>query len=101
MTDDRGRIQKLAEVTLSLQRCGKRVHKSGVDGAVIIETVYVEEPERLAGLRNRSAHRGAPVVLGQWQFLIGDDAGEEEISGVQFVVAEKIVQIAVELVGAG
>ena len=98
--------QELAEVALLLERRRKRVHKTGVNRAVVVEAVHVDEPERFApfgNLRNGPAHGSTPIILGQRQFLIRDCryAGKKEVPRVQLIVGEEIVDVAMQLVGAG
>ena len=83
----------------------KRVDKTRVHRAVIFQSVQVEEPESLAplcNLRYRPADRRSPVILRQREFFLAScRIQNKEASRIQLVVAEKIVQIAMEFVGAG
>src|SRR6266403_5412024 len=108
MPHDSRSVQKPrpAEVARPLGRVRKSVNKAGVDYAVVVETVHVDEPESFASLGNlgnRPANGSPPVILGQRKFLIGDCryAGKEEVPCVQLIIREKIIYIAVQLVGAG
>src|SRR5258708_13232683 len=74
MPGDHGCVQKFAEVALPLEGCWKRVYESGVDRAVVVEAVHVDEPERLAplgNLRNRPAHGGPQLSWVKGSFLLG------------------------------
>ena len=66
-------VQKLTEVALPLQRRWQRVHKAGVDRAVIIETIHVEKPEcftPLGNLGHRPPQGCPPVILGERELLV-------------------------------
>src|SRR6266481_6564488 len=101
VTYDTRRVQKPspAEVTLPLGHSRKSVDEAGVDRAVIIETVHVDEPKRLAppgNLGNWPAHGSPPVILSQ-----GEALAQEEIRRVQFVGGQEIVYVAVQPISAG
>src|SRR5712691_6957191 len=92
MPYDCRRVQKPrpAEVARPLSRVRKSIDEASVDCAVVVEAVDVNKPERFA----------PPGNLSQGE-LLAADCIHEEIPGVQLIVGEKIVDVAVQLIRAG
>src|SRR2546421_2497053 len=88
-----------AEVARPLSRGRKSVDEAGVDRAVVVQTVYIDEPERFAApskLGNRPTDRSSPVILGQ-----GEALTQKEVRRVQFIGGQEIVYVAVQPISAG